>query len=412
MKFLITLLTSSNEKLLKLSYNSIVNQKNHNINYTIIIIVNSLNKSYYNLVCKEFSDLNIEIIETTSNGKPGKGHNSVLDIFYNKLEYDYLIPIDGDDFLYPYALHQLSKLPFDKLDVVCIHGNDTIRDSTASYDNSDIYLQNNFYLRIGYGIKKTFAESEMLINPFHSNILENGVLTIIRLILCNRTYIEQNRKLYCENCYILDDFKFYLNYLDNIILKNKRGLIINSDHIYLYNNINPNSVSNIYNEKINQDYKIILNMHNEFKKLDENLGTSWNLNALDTYYISPVFNSEYNIDNNNDGTYSINKDAIIKSSNYIYLLDFAHTIIDEYYKICIKYIEYYLFENNNIQNNNSAFELCTFLVNNKIPDRKLMIYMAVCYHYKNDRENTIKFLKKSDYMIHKFKLLYESYIKN
>ena len=61
----------------------------------------------------------------------------------------------------------------------------------------------------------------MLINPFHSNILENGVLTIIRLILCNRTYIEQNRKLYCENCYILDDFKFYLNYLDNIIFKNK-----------------------------------------------------------------------------------------------------------------------------------------------------------------------------------------------
>ena len=58
-KFLITLLSSSNEKLLKLVYNTVLNQKNHNLDYTIIIVVNSLNKDYYNDVCKEFETYNV-----------------------------------------------------------------------------------------------------------------------------------------------------------------------------------------------------------------------------------------------------------------------------------------------------------------------------------------------------------------
>ena len=83
-KFLITLLSSSNEKLLKLSYETVINQKNHDLDYDIIIVVNSLNVDYYNDVCKEFADYDIEIIETESNGKPGKGHNSLFNVFYEK----------------------------------------------------------------------------------------------------------------------------------------------------------------------------------------------------------------------------------------------------------------------------------------------------------------------------------------
>ena len=50
-KFLITLLSSSNAKLLKLVYKTIINQKMHYFNHTIVIIVNSLNTEYYNEVC-------------------------------------------------------------------------------------------------------------------------------------------------------------------------------------------------------------------------------------------------------------------------------------------------------------------------------------------------------------------------
>ena len=78
------MLSSSNAKLLKLVYKTIINQKMHYFNHTIVIIVNSLNTEYYNEVCNEFKNINIEIIETLSNGKSGKGHNSVFDIFKKK----------------------------------------------------------------------------------------------------------------------------------------------------------------------------------------------------------------------------------------------------------------------------------------------------------------------------------------
>ena len=90
-KFLLCILTSSNEKLLKVSYNSALNQVNHNLDYTIIIVVNSLNTSYYNSVCEEFKNIDVEIIQTVSNGKPGMGHNSVINLFKHRLQYDYII---------------------------------------------------------------------------------------------------------------------------------------------------------------------------------------------------------------------------------------------------------------------------------------------------------------------------------
>ena len=83
-KYLITLLTSSNSKLLKLSYNTIKKQINHNFNYTIVIVVNTLNTEYFEEVLNEFKDIEVEIIETESNGKPGKGHNSLFEIFKKK----------------------------------------------------------------------------------------------------------------------------------------------------------------------------------------------------------------------------------------------------------------------------------------------------------------------------------------
>ena len=45
-KFVFFILTSSNHKLLKICYNTLINQKNHNIDYTIIIVVNSTNPNY------------------------------------------------------------------------------------------------------------------------------------------------------------------------------------------------------------------------------------------------------------------------------------------------------------------------------------------------------------------------------
>ena len=68
-KIVIFILTSNNEKLLKISYNSVIIKK-HNIDLDIIIVVNSLNKNYINNVLEEFENVeDVEIIETESSGQ-------------------------------------------------------------------------------------------------------------------------------------------------------------------------------------------------------------------------------------------------------------------------------------------------------------------------------------------------------
>ena len=131
-KFLITILSSSNSQLLKLSYDTIISQLNNPFDFQIVIIINSINSNYYNEVIKLFENIDVEIIETKSNGKPGIGHNSCINLFKNRKQYDYLIHIDGDDFLYPYSFHQLYKALIktkknDKYpDILVIQGNDLI----------------------------------------------------------------------------------------------------------------------------------------------------------------------------------------------------------------------------------------------------------------------------------------------
>ena len=75
--------------------------------------------------------------------------------------------------------------------------------------------------------------------------------------------------------------------------------------------------------------------------------------------------------------------------------------------MCIKNIETDLF--NQKGNKEKCFKLCLFLINNKIYDRKLFIYMAICYYYNNDDINTIKYIEKSEYMVNKYPVLIDFY---
>ena len=134
--FLITLLTSSNSKLLKLSYNTIIKQQ-LTILIILLLLLLIIDKNYYQEVYNEFKNIDVEIIETESNGKPGMGYNSLFEIFRKK-QYDYLI--DGDDFLYPYAYHQLSKILQSKNpDILVLQGNDILSWYNDSTNSTDIF---------------------------------------------------------------------------------------------------------------------------------------------------------------------------------------------------------------------------------------------------------------------------------
>ena len=121
-------------------------------------------------------------------------------------------------------------------------------------------------------------------------------------------------------------------------------LIINSDGLYLYNNLNNNSVSIKYKEKFDSDYNTILEYYDEFKHLDKQLGKEWDLSKLKYKQLSLPYNETLNIIKNDDNTYTINKDDMYIKKNYLYMIDFAHNFLISYYDLCIKKIEYYLFK--------------------------------------------------------------------
>lgn len=375
-KFLITLLTSNNEKLLKLSYETVINQKNHDLDYDVIIVVNSLNVDYYNNVCEEFSDYDVEIIETESNGKPGKGHNSVMNIFKNHKQYDYLIPIDGDDFLYPYALHQLEKSLKEEPDILVLQGNDVLCWNNKSECSSDIYLNNGFYLtkQHDYEINKWSSNKELVNrNPFK----ESTFITPIRNILCSRKLLDENiNKYYCEECYILDDYLFYLHFINIFIKKNLKISVINSNHIYLYNDLNINSVSNIY--KLDNDYKSIKSYEKDFVYLNNEFGKLWNNLELPFKYENPPFKETFNgyvVDNNE--VQIVNYDLYLYNINTKYCIDFANKIVNELYKIFKDNCDYYLCNNMF----SKSYELCEKLISNGIYDRELFNYYCISAYF-------------------------------
>ena len=83
----------------------------------IVVIVNSPDPHYLKKV--EESCAGYTVIETPCNGTPGRGKNSVLDYFIEK-KYEYLLPIDGDDFYTKGAVKQIVRYcnMLDDLDVL------------------------------------------------------------------------------------------------------------------------------------------------------------------------------------------------------------------------------------------------------------------------------------------------------
>lgn len=103
MKFLIGILTSDDTAKLERAIKSVEGDVD------ILVVANSLDTSYAEKA-KEVADrYGCQFIETVSNGTPGRGKQSVLDIFCQS-EYDYLIPIDGDDYLSTDGIQRITDI--------------------------------------------------------------------------------------------------------------------------------------------------------------------------------------------------------------------------------------------------------------------------------------------------------------
>ena len=251
---LITLLTSNNIVFLKTAYQCLKEQLNTTLNYTIVIIVNTLDEIYYKQVITEFNNILIE--RTKSNGYPGKGHNSVLTYFRNHTEYDYIITLDGDDFLYPYALHNLEKYlqsPYNP-DILLLPFSDNI---TIRYNNNSLMYPISTKCYLAYNFKTDNLDMMDLIyttklNPF-TNHLRN-INTAGRLFCLSRKALDMNL-YYDEKLKWYDDVHVFLQILDyNTISSYFNIFYLEEFNIYLYNCLNNNSATNMFLKNTEHNY--------------------------------------------------------------------------------------------------------------------------------------------------------------
>ena len=75
----------------------------------LIIVINTTETDFQNQAVSYCTDNNIEHYVTESNGGPSKGKNSVFDLFQTS-DNDYMVLIDGDDFLTPHGVWTYKQL--------------------------------------------------------------------------------------------------------------------------------------------------------------------------------------------------------------------------------------------------------------------------------------------------------------
>lgn len=247
-RFLVGILCTSNIRLLHESFNSVVNQENYD-DYHIFIIINTLDEVFYQDVIREFgynkhAKLK-KIIRTESNGSPGKGHNSVLDIFYKNYIYDYLIKLDGDDFLFPCALERIHNVQTSQNnDIITLIGNCSITNTSVKCDkicelNTDTNTPVlNYNVSLGFNIQEVSNISR--IDP-EFNTLTSG--TPLRLLCMNRKILDKYKKLYNEEMYKCVDIEYCIIFYKELHNPDYKITHLSDAYIYLYNGVNDDSVT-------------------------------------------------------------------------------------------------------------------------------------------------------------------------
>ena len=206
-----------------------------NIEFDIVVIVNSTNPEHINDIRLLFP-LDTNIQETESNGKPGKGHNSVLRYFQTQPQYDYCVIIDGDDFLYPRALSRLQQYLRYEPDVLFIAFHDILQSELPPKESNIPYITFRNKCVLSYNVEEfTVGEWYKIkggINPFHHDI--DKMNTYARPFVFSRKSLEHDI-YYDENMTLYDDFIVFLKAFELHKLGILKTYALVDTNLYLYN---------------------------------------------------------------------------------------------------------------------------------------------------------------------------------
>ena len=320
MRLLVVILTSSNIELLKRAIFSVKNQKETKyLKWDIIINVNTLNDNYYKEVLDTLKNNNFEIIRTESNGSPGKGHNSCLNLFKQRTKYNYLTILDGDDLFYPIAFQRFEQMIDQKpsLDLVHLMINDKV-DYKITDETFNIPLKLNFKLYGCFDNCQNFWNTQKTTSPITNHLLDTK--TPSRIILVSRNIFNKSIDIYYdEDLKLYDDMIAFFSFYE-LQLKGEINTFSTSEsNIYCYNCLNEESSSynlkkkeeenDIFKQKM-LNYKSVLS-HNwqigklPFIKLDNpnNFSLDDKIDFCNKYIIDFEISSKYyilkNVDINN-----------------------------------------------------------------------------------------------------------------
>lgn len=253
MNILVCILTSHDIASLRRAYASVVNQRSFAA--AVVIIVNTLDASYVSLVRNEFPSSNV--VETESNGSPGKGHNSCIDYFVKHRDADYMFLLDGDDLYYPCAFEQMDKALRRHPDVLMLITNDRLEDCTANTNTSThVNLPYKFALNtLGDVETNWWGLGHDRHNPFVNAVWE--VQTPARLLAISRKAVNlhPDKFRFDEELKLYDDYPVFLDaMLCTLVGVGGVGVgghdlnvqWLSNTYVYVYNTITENSATAKY----------------------------------------------------------------------------------------------------------------------------------------------------------------------
>jgi tetratricopeptide (TPR) repeat protein len=268
-KVLVTILTSSEAGILEVCLQSITRQKytqdlKQIVTFHPVIIVNTLNPDYAETVRQRFGVYNVPIIETESNGRPGKGHNSEIDYFKIHQEYDWILPVDGDDVLYPTAFMQLAKIiPENKFDVLLFLGLDIVKWNARP---GNIAITKGVYLNTIYS-QTNLLETEIINNPFACKSIDK-LTCPVRMCLLNRAAASSQKPSvsWDEDSVMLEDYPPFLAVFQHHLLGSLRLAATSNRYLYLYNQLTDKNVTTSFIQDVITDKERLENATNIFHR--------------------------------------------------------------------------------------------------------------------------------------------------
>lgn len=243
MNILVAILTSSKTDLARLCYDSVASQHPP---ADIVVIVNSTNPRHMEDIRYQMP-AGTNILETESNGNPGKGHNSVLRYFQKYPEYDYCVIVDGDDFLYPRALSRLQQYLLYEPDVLFIAFHDILQSNIPGKDHNYPFITFGNKCCLSYNVEAVaiddWCKVKGAINPFRGDI--NNMNTYARPFVFSQKSVEHDI-YYDESATLYDDFIVFLKAFELNTLGKLKSFAMVDTNLYLYNSTSLDAATKRY----------------------------------------------------------------------------------------------------------------------------------------------------------------------